>query len=298
MDLRPRLMQTALLAYGLACPLGAHPRPFPLAPPTAARHPLAPVQGRPAGAAAALADPRLRAVEAAVLQAGGWSRWRRLDRLYLRLHRRRLDPLGRVVSHREESVVLGREELERYWEEDGILHHASLHGRRLTLHAPERAEGDPRAVAIRQELAREQFWQAHPFLLYRAGLETRYLGTTVRRGVRGAMLEARFAPGASPYAKVHYFFDNLRGDLLEATAWSAHPDAPVETWSFSGRAPGPTGLRLPLRRELRVDGVVQEVVTTLDLATRPRTLPPAPVSAEARAVASRAPHPPVPRPGS
>ncbi len=272
-----------LLVAVLPATLAAHPRTFPLGipdrspAPNGTLHPLTDHWGRQVPP-----ETRTRVVERAVAKAGGWTRWRELGSLWLRYGRRSFDALGEPLDRREETLRYHHQGLHRYWEQDGALWTAGTDGRQQLLISPDLAPGDPDRIRIQEDLERDLFWIAHPFLLYRPGIRTRHLGATMTRGTRCEVLLAEFAPGAAPYRKVEYHFDRALGDLVKATAHPSRTDRPVEVYHFSGRIAGTTGLRLPRRRELLRDGVVREVVTTLDLATRPFALPPAPTSAEAR----------------
>lgn len=279
---RPCLL-LGLLA-SLALPVGAHQdgtsihrhpdRPFPLAIPPGAkrdpgvRHPLVDHHGR-----VVRPDRRTRIVEHAVARSGGWERWRVLDRLFLRLRRRVLNRFGRVEANTEEHLVYTRDGLTRYWEEDGALHMARLQDRTLTVVEPPLPRGSPEATALAASLEKEAFWLAHPFLLYREGIRTRFAGTRPTRGTLGRVLVATFSPGAAPYRRVDYLFDPVLGDLLEAIARPERDDQPREEYHFSGRIESRNGLRLPRRREKLVDGIVREVVVLHDVSSDPVRLP-------------------------
>lgn len=263
--------------------VGAHPYPFPLPIPPEVRWNQDSRLRR--FQPPSLREPevmRTRVVEGAVSAAGGWSRWRQVQGLFLRSHRRRFDALGQVVFHDEVSDILGQERFYRYWKQAGVLHVATLDGDAFRVVQPDLHPGHPRLDEIRREMDKELFWRAHPWVLYRPGVTTRYVGTTYTRGVESHGLLVHFAPGASPYREVRYLFDPLRGDLLKATAVPALEGEPTEEIHFSGRVESTGGLRIPRRRELLIDGIVREVVTTLEVATRAPWLPPGGFSSEAR----------------
>lgn len=283
--LAPSLLIAPLLLVGEA---EAHRPAFPLAIPPrarAARGTPSPVYRDWGGREKK--DLRTRLIEHAVRRAGGWARWRQLESLVLRSRRRSLSPLGRVQDNQEETWIYRPESLARYWQEDNVLHSAVLEGRSLKLVEPALPRGAPEAVALQADLERAQFWMAHPFLLYRPGLRTRYLGTTTSRGAWGHLLLARFDPGAGPYREVEYLFDPRRGDLLRAIARPSRVDEPEEVHHFRGRVTGPEGLRIPRTHEVLIDGVVRQVTVVHDVATDAPVLHPAALSPEGRALASR-----------
>lgn len=268
---------------GLPASGQAHRNTFPLPIPTKLRLPHDP---RPSPYRRATPSSpeglRTRVVEDAVRAAGGWMRWRSVDSLFLRLGRRELDPLGNVRDNREEHVVLGKESFTRYWEQERRAYTAQLQGAHFRLVEPELPRGDPRAVDIQQELQTELFWLAHPWILFRPGIRTRYLGTTFSRGIEVHALRVEFAPGASPYRKVEYLFDQQRGDLLRAQAWPSLEGLPEETYHFTGRIVSRSGLRMPRRREKLIEGVIREVTVVRNLEAKQIWLPASPFSEEGR----------------
>jgi hypothetical protein len=225
---------------------------------------------------------RTRVVEDAVRRAGGWVRWRAVESLYLRVHRRRLDAQGEVFSNEEENLILGQNSFTRYWQHQRNAYAAAIVGPDFRLLEPTLPRGDPRLVDIRQAMEREMFWLAHPFLLYRPGIHTRYLGTTYSRGLRTHVLRVEYSVGASPYRKVEYQFDQHTGDLVRATAWPGEEGQPVEEIHFSGRVTSKSGLRLPRRREILIEGIVREVWVLRNLAAKNNWLPASPFSEEGR----------------
>jgi hypothetical protein len=209
-------------------------------------------------------------------------RWREVDDLFLRTHRRGYDEFGHLTFHEEEHAILGPTRFYKYWKENHETFVATLHGGEFRLVQPDFTQGHPHVEKIRRSLERELFWHAHPFLFYRPGIRTRYLGSTRVRGHDVHGLLAEYAPGAAPYRKVEYFFLAFGGDLVKAVATPALEGEPVEVFHFQGHVRSTSGLRLPRRRELVIDGVVREVVTTREIATRAPVLPPSPLSPEAR----------------
>lgn len=271
----------ALLA--LAGTVGAHTYPFPLPRPPHVRRgwdpALRPFTPPDANHPEVL---RTRLVEWAVQAAGGWVRWREVDDLFLRTHRRGFDQYGNPTFHEEEHAILGPDRFYKYWKENHETFVATLEGQEFRLVQPDFTRGHPMVAQIRRSLERELFWLAHPFLFYRPGIRTRYMGSTRVRGHDVHGLLAEFDPGASPYRKVEYFFLAFGGDLVKAVATPALEGEAVETFHFTGHVRSPSGLRLPRRRELVIDGVVREVVTTREIASRAPVLPPSPLSPEAR----------------
>lgn len=280
MSLRPPRL--AFLAAALPLGAFAHLHRFPLPrPPKAASILDERVSPHCVGKPCHEETFRTRLVEFAVAAAGGWTRWREVDSLFLRISRQKRSRLGETLSNEEENLIFGPERFLRYWHRDNHLYGARIQGRNFDLIRPALDAGSPIRDEVRQEMERELFWQCHPFLLYRPGIRTRYLGIRPTRGKSCHVLRAEYDPGASPYLKVDYYFDPYRGDLLRAETTPRLAGETPEVHVFSGHVRSRSGLRVPRTREVYEAGILVERVLTRHLATRREVLPPSPFSREA-----------------